>query len=315
MKDRDERENRNYEYPPIPQGELGVPVMTNSKSSLSSTDSNQKCSSSEFPQNFDNVSMIKPVEENSNKNKGPAIIDPNIHSADYVSFHPSALFLKTDRLLPNFDEPESVMNYFNPFMITEWLEQSSRPATNLIQMKQMVDFVIQIAKRVIQIYPIHKVYYQDIIESSAEMYDLAVAEQFEANFNLPNVQTASWKLAQKDLSFPPKRISSDRSKSRNQDPSTLTSNPGGGDNNDNSSSDSSKSSTSSRQRRNKKKLRKNNKNNKRNKKKRYDDSSLSELDSEDEDKVYRQIVSSLNKNNTKYYKIKEMKKIHSDPSF
>ena len=231
-------------------------------------------------------------------------IAPNLNKKDYISLSPDEPTLRLEGLIPNFDSLKSITSFFNPFMmaITDCAKKALTPNYKLQRMKELCVFVSSISQRVIILYPEYGTYCRDLITTSADLYDTALEDQSDANFNSVEVQTAAWKLAQHNLSL--SRSSRDN---ETANPTSASGAPGGG-NGDSDGDDPDGDGNNRRPKSNS--SRKSAKKKKKNKAKDSDSSSSS--DSEDDDKQYRQIVNNLSKT-AKYYKLKELQ-MHSDPS-
>ena len=283
------------EIPPAPEVNQNesTPQVNNSKS-LFSTNIN-------FP-SFESISIEKSTSDGDWSNE-PFVLNPNLDPRDYISLSPDEETLRIDGLLPDFSHFKNITLFFNPFMneIAKCLEAAQHPNYDLKRMAELCSFSTEIALRTQSTYPLlNKKYCEDIIASCAEMFELAMESQSEANFLTKTVQSTPWKIFTKELS-------KSRASARRHTSSAPQNAPDDGGDDDSSSSDDE-----DKPKRNKilnpKKMKKSNA-----KKKfriAFNDSSTD--DSEDDDKEYRSIITTLNKN-SKYYKIKELQ-MHSDPT-
>ena len=211
------------DQPLPPPEEVETPTITNNlKSSSSSTeDSNNR--TSEFPSTIDNISIAKTATDDSDQ-FSPSFIATHLKVTDYISLTPKDNVLRSVGLLPNFKNFQDLVKFFNPFMleITDCAEEAQRPNYNLSRMHSLVLFTTSISQQIIDQYKVHSAYCRDIITSSAELYDLALSNQSEANLKSVNAQNAPWKLKQQNLSLSSSRPSSASTLKRTPRFSTVT---------------------------------------------------------------------------------------------
>ena len=172
--------------PPPPYAQIDTPLLSNSKSSSSSTDSNLKSADTSEGFSFGNISTVKsdgPLT--SSKRFIPlnlAAIKASItRKRDYVSCDPFDLNLRSEGLIPDLKSHREVMEFFDPFMneIVEMASLATNENFSLLRFEALVNFVNSVAPRVQVHYPVHKVYCTDILEHVAEMYDFVMAERSE----------------------------------------------------------------------------------------------------------------------------------------
>ena len=311
--------------PPPPytsiESQIETPLATNSKSSLaSSNDSNSHNKNPTLSETIDNLSAVK-----TESNELPNFRFPNLKLSvvklsqslknDYVSLDPNETILRSDGLLPDLATHSEVLMYFEPFMneLVSKATDATGPLFSTHRFENLVDFLHIVARRIALRHPLHQKYCSNISEVVNEMYDLAMSERSELNFQSPATQNENWRLRLNNLSLSKSQSSSVPPLapfSRNlrvTTPFVSSGSPNDGGDDSNSNSNSSSSSASKRPSSSKK--------SKRNNKKKHtskNDSDSSSTDEDDGDKLYRSIVNALSKT-AKYYKIKELQ-MHSDPT-
>ena len=151
-----------------------------------------------------NVVSMSSIENSSSVHKVTfAEKEINEKEKDFALPNPEEICLREDGQLPTFPDQESIMKYFEPFMLKlldfiEKIKTDDNPQVLMNKMEEVAIFILSILSRISSMNETHKLYF-DVLESNVEDMIAMGKEELKWREMTDLVNNSSWPKIKNDI--------------------------------------------------------------------------------------------------------------------